>query len=50
VPAKSERQRRFAGAELRRKEAGKPTQSGMTKAQLRDFAKKPVSPPKRGKR
>lgn len=49
MPPKSERQRRFAGAELRRKEAGKPPESGMTKAQLRAFARKPVSPKKRGK-
>ena len=51
MPPKSERQRRFAGAELARKRAGKKTQSGMSESQLRDFARKPVSPPKkRGKR
>jgi hypothetical protein len=49
VPAKSEPQRRLAGADLARKRAGKPTVTGMTTAQLRDFARKPVSPKKRGK-
>lgn len=40
MPAVSERQRRFMGAELARKRAGKKTQTGMTEAQLRDFARK----------
>lgn len=44
MPAKSDRQRRFMGAELGRKRAGKSTQTGMTEKQLRDFAKKPVKP------
>lgn len=40
MPAKSERQRRYMGAELGRKRAGKRTDTGMTEAQLKDFAKK----------
>lgn len=41
MPAVSEKQRRFMGAELGRKRAGKSTQTGMSEKQLRDFAKKP---------
>lgn len=41
MPATSERQRKFMGAELARKRAGKHTQTGMTEGQLRDFAHKP---------
>lgn len=40
-PAVSEKQRRFAGAELARKRAGKRTRSGMTETQLEEFARKP---------
>lgn len=40
MPAKSARQRRFMGTELGRKRAGKPTKTGMTESQLRDFARK----------
>lgn len=40
MPSKTEKQRKFMGAELARKKAGKKTQTGMTKKQLRDFAKK----------
>lgn len=40
MPAKTARQRRFMGAELARKRAGKKTATGMSEAQLRDFAKK----------
>lgn len=39
-PAVSERQRRFMGAELRRKREGHQTKTGMTESQLRDYAKK----------
>jgi len=42
MPAKSERQRRFFGAELARKRHGKKTETGMTEKQLRDFARKPT--------
>jgi len=38
MPAVSEKQRRFMGAELARKRAGKKTRTGMTTQQLREFA------------
>ena len=41
MPAVSERQRKFMGAELARKRAGKKTQTGMSESQLSDFASKP---------
>ena len=41
MPAKSEKQRRYMGAELARKRAGKKTRTGMSEKQLREFAKKP---------
>lgn len=41
MPSTTERQRRFMGAELARKRAGKHTQTGMSEQQLRDFARKP---------
>jgi hypothetical protein len=40
MPAVSEKQRRFMGAELARKRAGKKTKTGMSEKQLRDFASK----------
>lgn len=40
MPAKSEKQRKFMGAELARAKAGKKTKTGMSQSQLRDFAKK----------
>jgi hypothetical protein len=40
MPAKSEKQRRFMGAELERKREGKKTKTGMTEKQLEDFASK----------
>jgi len=42
------RQQRFMGAELGRKKLGRPTKTGMSTAQLRDFATGPVKPPKPG--
>ena len=42
MPAASERQRRFMGAELGRKRQGKATDTGMTEGQLQDFASKGV--------
>lgn len=39
-PAKSERQRKFMGAELQRKRRGEKTVTGMSAAQLADFAAK----------
>ena len=40
MPAKTERQRAFMGAELGRLRAGKKTQTGMRESQLSDFAKR----------
>jgi hypothetical protein len=40
MPAKSEKQRKFMGAELARKRAGKKTQTGMSEKQLEGFASK----------
>lgn len=40
MPAVSEKQRRFMGAELARKRAGKKTKTGMKESQLSDFATK----------
>ena len=37
MPAKSDKQRRFMGAELSRKRAGKKTRTGMGESQLEDF-------------
>lgn len=41
MPAKSEKQRKFMGAELERKRKGKKTETGMSEKQLEDFASKP---------
>jgi hypothetical protein len=41
MPSKTEKQRRFMGAELARKRKGKQTKTGMSEAQLEDFASKP---------
>ena len=40
MPAESEPQRKFMGAELARLRAGKKTKTGMKESQLRDFARK----------
>jgi hypothetical protein len=40
MPAKSEKQRKFMGAELARKRAGKKTRTGMSEKKLEDFASK----------
>jgi hypothetical protein len=40
MPAKTEKQRKFMGAELQRKREGKKTQTGMSEKQLEDFASK----------
>jgi hypothetical protein len=40
MPAKTEKQRRFMGAELSRARAGKKTRTGMSEKQLKKFAKK----------
>ena len=41
MPAKTPRQRRFFGAELGRKRAGKKTVTGLSEKKLREFASKP---------
>ncbi len=38
MPSRSESQRRFFGAELARKRAGKRTRTGMSERQLAEFA------------
>jgi hypothetical protein len=40
MPAQSEKQRKFMGAELARKRAGKKTKTGMSEKLLEDFASK----------
>ena len=42
MPAKTEKQRRFMGAELERKREGKKTRTDMTEKQLEEFASKPT--------
>jgi len=41
MPAETERQRKFMGAELGRKRRGKKTRTAMSEKQLQDFARKP---------
>ena len=41
MPSTSKRMRRFMGAEYRRKKQGKRTRTGMTLAQLADYASTP---------
>ena len=41
MPSKSEKQRKFMGADLERARKGEKTQTGMSKDKLEDFAKKP---------
>ena len=40
VPAKTEKQRKFMGAELQRKREGKKTQTGMSEKELEKMASK----------
>jgi hypothetical protein len=47
MPAVSEKQRRFMGAELGRKRKGKKTVTGMSEQKLSEFAKKPRSKKKK---
>ena len=49
MPSKTERQRRYMGADLARKRAGKKTRTGMTENQLEDFAQKPTKKKQKGK-
>jgi len=39
MPAKTGKQRRFMGPDYARAKAGKKTKTGMTKKQLREYAK-----------
>jgi hypothetical protein len=41
MPAKTEKQRRFMGAELERKREGKQTRTGMSESELEKMASKP---------
>ena len=41
MPAGTEKQRRFMGAELQRKREGKKTQTGMSEDELEKMASKP---------
>jgi len=41
MPAKTEKQRRFMGAELERKREGKKTRTGMSESELEKMARKP---------
>jgi hypothetical protein len=41
MPAKTEKQRRFMGAELERKRDGKKTRTGMSESELEKWASKP---------
>ena len=43
MPAKTEKQRRFMGAELERKREDKKTQTGMSESELEKMASKPDS-------
>jgi hypothetical protein len=47
MPSKTEKQRRFMGAEYARCKEGKKTETGMSCDKLRDFAKKPTAKKKR---
>jgi len=41
MPSKSEKQRKFFGAELGRKREGQKTETGLSEKKLEDFARKP---------
>lgn len=43
MPSKTEKQRRFFGAELGRKRAGVKTKTGMSEEAIEDYAHKPKS-------
>jgi hypothetical protein len=43
MPAKTEKQRKFMGAELERKREGKKTQTGMRESELEKMASKPTT-------
>ena len=43
MPARTEKQRKFMGAELERKREGKKTRTGMGESELEKMARKPKS-------
>jgi hypothetical protein len=43
MPSKTEKQRKFMGADLARARAGKRTRTGMSEGQLEDYASKPLA-------
>ena len=43
MPARTEKQRKFMGAELQRKREGKKTRTGMSEQELEKMASKPKS-------
>ena len=47
MPARTEKQRRFMGAELERKREGEKTQTDMSESELEKMASKPDSKKKR---
>lgn len=47
MPSVSEKQRKMMGADLARARKGQKTRTGMSKAQLEEFAAKPVKPKKK---
>ena len=47
MPAKTEKQRRFMGAELERKREGRKTQTGMSESELERMASKKSSSTKK---
>ena len=47
MPARTEKQRRFMGAELERKREGKKAQTGMSESELEEMASKPEHGKKR---
>jgi hypothetical protein len=47
MPARTEKQRRFMGAELERKRQGKKTRTGMSESELEKMAGKPSSSSKK---
>ena len=47
MPARTEKQRRFMGAELERKREGKKTQTGMSESELEKMASKKSSSSKK---
>jgi hypothetical protein len=49
MPATTKKQKRFLQADYGRAKAGQPTQTGMSKTQLRDYATQPVKKPRRGR-